>query len=483
MAQYSIQDTTLMALGDAVRNKVLGQKDPPTIVGTVNLHYQNTFPFEFNAAIKKVKIIGHVDWLNNDDNRYTLAISEGYYDKGYDAKAANKKIKVFPDTEPYDFEIELNGNTFTFHTNEYANGPAFIVLDYTIIGLDENGEEFKYSPLEMVNEINNFPTILAEAFNLTGRCYNHFSSDKWNWFIEQYGNNIITNNTEPDHMFTGNATLKNIPFDINMNKQIEAGMSYMFSECRGLVSVPNINNARPASLSYLFSNCASLREIPENFSDTWDFSYIQNSSSAYMSYIFNSAYSLRKIPQSFLASLWNQGTLGLALPYNTMFYSCYSLDEINGLAVQPSALTSNRFNNTFYGCSRIKSLVFQPNQMATWKSQIIDLTNYVGYASAASYITSYNSGITKDKKVYNDATYQALKDDPDWFTLDLAYSRYNHDSAVATINSLPDTSAYGTNTIKFKGAAGSLTDGGAINTLTTEEIAVATEKGWTVSFA
>ena len=41
--------------------------------------------------------------------------------------------------------------------------------------------------------------------------------------------------------------------------------------------------------------------------------------------------------------------------------------------------------------------------------------------------------------------------------------------------------AGGTNTIKFKGDSGSATDGGAINTLTEEEIAVATAKGWTVS--
>lgn len=65
-------------------------------------------------------------------------------------------------------------------------------------------------------------------------------------------------------------------------------------------------------------------------------------------------------------------------------------------------------------------------------------------------------------------------------------SVYNHDSAVETINSLPDTSAYlasagGTNTIKFKGASGSATAGGAINTLTEAEIAVATAKGWTVT--
>ena len=98
----------------------------------------------------------------------------------------------------------------------------------------------------------------------------------------------------------------------------------------------------------------------------------------------------------------------------------------------------------------------------------------------------YNSGITEDKRVYNDTDYQALKNNPDWWTKNYLYSRYNKVSAIETINSLPDTSAYlatagGTNTIKFKGEAGSATDGGAINTLTEAEIAVATAKGWTVS--
>ena len=92
--------------------------------------------------------------------------------------------------------------------------------------------------------------------------------------------------------------------------------------------------------------------------------------------------------------------------------------------------------------------------------------------------------------IYNEETYNLLKDDPDAIFLgnssssnrDYGYSRYNHDSAVETINSLPDTSAYGTNTIKFRGDAGGKTDGGAINTMTEEEISVATAKGWTVTF-
>ena len=93
----------------------------------------------------------------------------------------------------------------------------------------------------------------------------------------------------------------------------------------------------------------------------------------------------------------------------------------------------------------------------------------------------------RSKRVENDTTYAALKNTDDWWSSDINYSRYNHDSAVETINSLPNTKPYldangGTNTIVFQGNAGAKTDGGAINTLTDAEIAVATAKGWTVSF-
>lgn len=60
------------------------------------------------------------------------------------------------------------------------------------------------------------------------------------------------------------------------------------------------------------------------------------------------------------------------------------------------------------------------------------------------------------------------------------FSRYNHDSAVETINSLPKVKSC---TLKFKKYSGALTDGGGINNLTEEEIAVATAKGWTISMS
>ena len=174
------------------------------------------------------------------------------------------------------------------------------------------------------------------------------------------------------------------------------------------------------------------------------------------------------------------------------FFSCVVLDELVNLPIPYTATyTWNFLNYSFSNCQRLKHLTFEINEDGTpkvvqWKNQTIDLSERIGYALRKGNMLNYNSGITADKEVKDDATYQALKDDPDWFTLLPAYSRYNHDSAVETINSLPDTSAYlatagGTNTIKFQGACGSLTDGGAINTLTEEEIAVAAAKGWTVA--
>ena len=182
--------------------------------------------------------------------------------------------------------------------------------------------------------------------------------------------------------------------------------------------------------------------------------------------------------------------------YSSWLYSafkgCSSLDEIVGLPVPDRTYTSNMFMYTFNECYRLKNMIFSTSggqpYVVKWKNQEISLNESFGYTNAPGTIINYNSGITADKNVTDDATYQALKNDPDWFTTNIAYSRYNHDSAVATINSLPDTSAYlatagGTNTIKFKGTAGSSTDGGAINTLTAEEIAVATAKGWTVTLS
>lgn len=206
--------------------------------------------------------------------------------------------------------------------------------------------------------------------------------------------------------------------------------------------------------------------------------------------MFDSCYSLRHIPQSIITNIYTSATKSnsyLYTPYIHMCDTCYNLEElVNIPIINNVSITSNSFADMVNCCSRLMHFTFgaktRPDLSVSWKAQTIDLSTFVGYVIFADHLLSYNSGLTEDTRITDDASYQLLKDNPDSWTTLVQYSRYNHDSAVETINSLPDTSVYlatagGTNTIKFKGSAGSATDGGAINTLTDAEIAVAASKG------
>ena len=335
-----------------------------------------------------------------------------------------------------------------------------------------------------------------EALTISGDCSYRFANNGWNWFIEQYGGRITTKDiSNPSYMFSSSYNITEVPFDLNFSSSASYhNLNSIFKSCGNLTQTPKFNNVKVYDTSDMFNSCKRLRTIPEDIADTWDWSYLEKQTSPYtggQSDMFKECSSLRSVPMTLIKS---------GNPYMYYFYSyfyngfywCFALDELINLPIPytKATWTSNAFYDTFGYCTRLKNVTFALNNgvpyNVTWKSQVINLAGYVGYTSYKPYILNYNSGITADKEVKDDATYQALKNDPDWWTMDINYSRYNHDSAVATINSLPDTSAYlatagGTNTIKFEGQAGASTDGGAINTLTEEEIAVAAAKGWTVT--
>ena len=293
-------------------------------------------------------------------------------------------------------------------------------------------------------------------------------------------------------------------FGVNMNNHIDfssktincssngfswGGVNAMFSKFSG-TALPNVISEKPLplnrSITQFMNDMQYVRYLPASF-DNLDFSLLNTSTYWFPTFI--SGCSLRAISPAFMSKWYNANTDGFT-PMGRINH-LYSLDELINFPLSNKAgvSTSNQFTD-LYQVTRIKNFTFEMdgNQpyVVSWKNQKIDLTNNIGYGERSSVI-NYNSGITADKEVKDAATYEALKNNPDWFTVSYKYSRYNHDSAVATINSLPDTSAYlaangGTNTIKFMGNSGELTDGGAINTLTEEEIAVATARGWTVSY-
>lgn len=281
------------------------------------------------------------------------------------------------------------------------------------------------------------------------------------------------------NMFAECSSLKTISTVFNFKEGEQVDISRMFSNCLELLSPPQMTKCKANSFDRLFENCRNIK-FPSDFASDWDFSIVRENLS--LERFLYGCYSIRKIPQAFMNGIKRWGS--------NNFTSLYTVDEIVGVAVSEYEETYNRFTNWFNSNCRMQRFTFKTNSgqpiVAKWKTQTIYMTGDVGYARNFNF--DYNHGITADKEVKDDATYQALKNDPDWFTNKIEYSRYNKTSAIETINSLPDTSAYlasagGTNTINFKGNAGSLTDGGAINTMTEEEIAVATAKGWTVTFS
>lgn len=410
--------------------------------------------------------------------------------------------------------ITIASNDFRIATERKSS--AYLGFIVEAIPLDAEGNPItiykdtdniqKYSLEELTEALTNSAPVPPEsAYKITDSLTYRFNGGGWDWFIDKYGDRITTEDlTSMSYSFVDSKVTR-IPFTINL-KNANA-LTDAFKNMTKLQECPKVRgtlyNTTSLTLSNAIDNVTNLRDFEDMFTNEMleDFKNIKctGTYSCAKPIRFNQCHSMRKLP-----SWWYQFRLcedSTAFPntsytiYSSSIAWCYSLDEVLNIPVIKcgAPATSNMFSSCFNYASRVKDITFETNNgqpiVANWKSQTIDLTT-TGWGGGGSVdgieaVADY-SGVTRDKKVTDDASYQALKNDPDWYTSLEAYSRYDHDSAVRTINSLPDTSAYlastsGTNTIKFKKTLGSSTDGGAISTLTAEEIAVATAKGWTVT--
>lgn len=415
---------------------------------------------------------------------------------------------------PPTITMVADGNDIRIETGSQSvhNYYAFTVNIYP---LDANGNPMtiyrdseriaKYKPEELVEAINECPKLPPEySFRLTGNITN-LCAGGWDWFFDFYKDKITTEAlTNLGSSFDGTKINKfNFVFNIaNANY-----LSYTFRNMALLEESPKLRGVldvtRNLNLDNFITGCSRIKSFEDLFTDDMlkDFNTIQctGAYSCAKPIQFRGCTSLRTVPTWWYNFRLCEDSTAFPNYSYTIYYNmvgwCNSLDEIVNIPVWKcnAAQTTNMFNTAFDYAVRLKDITFETNDgqpiEVKWKTQTINLTTVgAGVGGGAVTVEQYSqfNGITKDKKVIDDATYQALKNDPDWYTEKPEYSRYDHDSAVRTINSLPDTSAYlasagGTNTIKFTKNFGANTDAGAIETLTAEEIAVAAAKGWTVS--
>lgn len=545
--KYSIEEKTLTDIGDALRRKhgetkteiVKEEKQFDCIVSKTN-NATGFDSFEGNYYTGTSNTIIDVVKIDNAENikvkmsyqtvnkayAYVQVVA-GEFDK---ANYPTSTTTRYGGSTIVTVELEFyNTNTVTFRFYDGAANTNYLGYYAEVKGMDKNGDVLEgivevereievpntYSSAEMAEAIDNIEAREAlpeEAFVIAGNCDYKFAFSGWDWYLDMFKGQLVSNNiTSATYMFYEN-TLNTFPFEINFAdggcsvkymfnaacfdsipsidfKQTKdhKSVSNMFDGCK-VREIGTIKNLYPSDMSSMFQRCQNLRYLPEF--ENLNLDRIRTYAISSNTNLFNHCYSLREIPESFLKKLYCPVCTGYyySFLYSTFNYCC-SLDEVRGLNPQTGKMTSNQFNGTFNYCHRLKDIIFAMQEggspyVVDWSKQTLDLSILVGYANISSKnnILNFNSGITADKEVTDDASYQALKEDSDWFTCDVAYSRYNHDSAVTTINSLPNVTQGSSNIIKFKGDAGSATDGGAINTLIEEEIARASAKGWTVTF-
>lgn len=359
----------------------------------------------------------------------------------------------------------------------------------------KNGTTTTYKPSEMAAAITAISGggggsgVPAEALVFSGDCSYNFYKSKWVWFWNTYKDSIttsdITGALSMFHSFPGAAS----SVVLNFRANYDAKTDNMFYNCFNKV-VSKIVNLKPNSLLNMFQEYGATT-LPEF--ENLNMSYMQASSYANCAGMFQSCRRLRSIPEDFLKQLYTSTNSSYSNHLYRGFTNCWALDEIKGLRTSAgSSITDNLFSNTFNRCHRVKDVIFATQEdgtpyTANMKNQNIKLNEFIGYF--ANYSDGYGgAGLPESAAIKNAETYATNKNNPDSWTAMSEYSRYNHTSAVNTINSLPDTSAFltangGTNTITFYPTSGSLTDGGAVETLTEEEIAVAAAKGWTVAYS
>lgn len=469
MAIYTIKDETLTAIADAIREKK-NEIKPVQYTGTITANIVEGEEMIFVKDVQYKLIFTPTTQTVYGDSGISLIIEDKatlttYRIKEYEIYEPEKTVEII-------FSVPFNGvgrlgiGTASYQTKLYA--------DYVISGGNI------YKPVEMANAIGNLNLIPDVRLALTNDIGYIDYYGKWDWFFTAYRDKITFNDVSNLSYIFYQSKLTDIPWEINVKSPTSGSQAVRAFSYSSITNIPIINNGVFSSLEAVFSNCSSLTNIPDDF---WPDCKLANTTAS-MNGMFQYCYKLRKLPIGFINRLVAKQT-GYSSPMYYLAYTCYSLDNVLGVLPPDSTLTSNMFYYTVDNTQHLKDFTFVVNEdgsvlQRNWKAQAIDFSKYVGYGNN---LTKYFSTTTQIK---DDESYELLKDHPDAWTSNIAYSRYNHDSAVRTINSLPDTSTYlatagGTNTIKFKGASGSATDGGAINTLTEEEIAVATAKGWTVS--
>ena len=358
-------------------------------------------------------------------------------DKTYDGLS---KVVVNPIPNEYIIpsgEIELTKNG-TYDVTDKASakvnvpekqlGTKTITTNGTYNARDDNLDG--YSEVEVATsgvDINEYltDTITKGDSSLGG----------WTKTIKKLRSPLTIEGTDARYMF--------YKYPLNEFPQIDTSnvnrMGNMFDGCTNLTTIPQLDTSNVTDVGQMFRYCTNLRTIPQldtsNVTNMGQMFYgcinlttipqLDTSNVTSMSYMFGSCTNLTTIPQLDTSNVTNM---------SYMFDSCINLITISQLNGEKLTVVAGTFSN----CKSLENF-----------NGIINL--------GQAYLTTQS------------ANYSSYK-------LNLSYSnKLTQDSLMNVINNLYD--------IKTKGVKPQQLVLGSANLakLTAEEVAIATNKGWTVS--
>ena len=222
-------------------------------------------------------------------------------------------------------------------------------------------------------------------------------------------------------------------------------MSYMFSTCVYLASIPQLNSLNATNMSYMFNNCYKLTNI----------SGLYTSNVTNMTYMFSGCSSLTSIPQLDTSKVTNM---------SNMFYRCEKLTSI-------PQLDTSKVTDMSYMFGRCSSLTSIP------ELNTLNVTNIAYMFGGCSSLTSIpqldTSKAGNAYGIFNNCT-NLTSIGIYGFTcsIDISKTALEHDAIVAFLNQAG--TAYNSSQKITMGSA-------KLALLSDEEKAIATNKGWTLA--
>ena len=245
------------------------------------------------------------------------------------------------------------------------------------------------------------------------------------------------NVTKMNHLFNMCESLTSISDISKWNISKVTDISYMFNGCKSLSSLPDISNWNTNNVEemrYIFCGCKALKSIPDI--SKWNVSKINN-----LCYLFSDCYSLKSLPD---ISKWD---IKNVTDINHMFNNCFSLESLPDL----SKWNTSNINNIiylFYGC---KSLILLPD-ISKWDiSNVTNLISVFGSCESLEELPDISIWDTKNiidmsKMFYNCYNLLSLPDLSKWNTSNVTNMSYMF-YYCQSLTKIPDISNWNTSNV------------------------------------